>query len=124
MPRTHGARMSLGSAILTTMLRNKDPSQLDQIQHTTYQVTAEGPIEVIAAPGTGQRIVVLDGLSQANANGTEEWLAAATLTNAMTCVANAPKRLGVWVLGNNEALNLTAGTAQIEGWVTYVVVAA
>lgn len=117
--------MSLGAAILKSFLRNNDPSKLDQIQRTTYQVTATGPVEVIAAPGAGQRIVVLDGLSQANANGTEEWLAAAaTLTNAMTCVANAPKRLGAWVLGDNEALNLTAGVAQIEGWITYIVVAA
>jgi hypothetical protein len=79
--------------------------------------------DVVAAPGAGNRIIVLGVFSMPNATGTEQWLSAATaLTGTMSCGVSAPKSFDCfWQCGDNEALRLAAGTATISGFVTYMI---
>lgn len=95
-----------------------------EILNATFSVADAGPTEVIAAPGAGERIVVLDGLSVASVAGTQNWLAGATSLNgaALVTAAGQAIRLGLWPLPANTALNLTTATATCSGWVTYAIV--
>jgi hypothetical protein len=77
--------------------------------------------DIVAAPGAGMRVVVVDWLLTLDAAGEITWRQNTTaITGAMEVAADTPVRGGWLVLPPNAALNLLP-TAAANGVVTYYV---
>ena len=100
---------------------------------TTLALSAvvTGPVattEIVAAPGAGKKIRVLGWVLTSAGAATVAWKSATTAkTGVMTGAAGSPMSapfnpVGWFDCAENEALNLTAGTAAVAGVVSYAVV--
>lgn len=90
-----------------------------------------GPVattEIVAAPGAGMKIRVLGWVLTSAGAATVAWKSAATaktgvMTGAAGAAMSAPfNPVGWFDCAENEALNLTAGTAAVAGVLSYAIV--
>lgn len=107
----------MGTMSCADMLRRLHDITKDQLSNVPFEVTDDGPTEIVAAPGVGKRLIVLAGEAQGNAAGTAEWFNGSTsIGNNMGVGTAVTHTLGPWILDENTALNLTTVTATVRGW--------
>lgn len=87
----------------------------------SFAVTTTG-VTVVAAPGAGLRLIVIDGEASAGALGTAQWLAGASpITGAMVVGAGTVLRVPIVILPENTALvaSVTGVGESLIGWLLY-----
>ena len=102
------------------LLRNLGRALVSQ-GHAALNITAT-EVEIVAAPGAGLRLIVLDGEGSASAVGTVQWLAGASpLTGADATGIATVLRVPVIVLPEDTALiaSVTGVGAAFRGWISY-----
>lgn len=90
-------------------------------------VTSGGNATVIAAPGVGLKIMVLDG--EVTAAGAGTWSPYHTVVNASNLLSqtqatsnNKQCKVGPWELPENTPFVVAAATQALAGWCGYAIV--